>query len=178
MKFIESKPKSLIYTILIYIFCLFEMGVLSSYRFVEIGSEADKYANGMSISKVSSLAEVGTNVGWNYVTWSVLLILGIWGFCMLLGYNRNYGGLISVGIMNVVPLLGLFTNFTFWFGYGYSIYTPAMALFGLTFCTTKSQQIANGLIFAAIVVVVAVVCWIIGFRIRKSYAAKYEFDEV
>ena len=91
MKFTESKPKSLIYTILIYVFCLFEMGVLSSYRFVVLGSSLDK-CMGMSMSKVNNLAQVGSNVGWNFITWSVLLILGIWGFCMLMGYNRNPGG--------------------------------------------------------------------------------------
>ena len=55
MKFTESKPKSLIYTILIYVFCLFEMGVLSSYRFVVLGSSLDK-CMGMSMSKVNNLA--------------------------------------------------------------------------------------------------------------------------
>ena len=177
MKFLESKPKSLIYTMLIYLFCIFEMSVLSSYRFVEIGTAADKYGNGMAVNKVSNLAEVGKNVGWNYVTVSVLLILAIWGFCMLLGYNRNPGGLIGIVIMNVIPLIGLFTNFTFWFGYGYAIFTPAMSLFGLTFCTTHQQQVVNNLIFVAIVVVVAVICWIIGYRIRASYAKKYEYDD-
>ncbi len=176
MKFTESKPKSLIYTILIYIFCIFEMGVLSAYRFVEFGSELDK-CMGMSASKVKTLAEVGTNIGWNYITWSVLLILGIWGFCMLMGYNRNPGGLIAVVIMNLLPMIGLAANFNFWIGYGYSLYSPAMALFGLTFCTSHSQQIANNLIFAAIVVVVAVICWFIGYKIRAAYAKKYEFDD-
>lgn len=176
MKFIESKPKSLIYTILIYIFCLFEMGVLSSYRFVTLGSANDK-SMGMSMSKVTNLATVGSNVGWNFVIWSVLLILGIWGFSMLLGYNRNPGGLIAIVIMNVVPLIGLAANFDFWFGYGYSLYSPAMALFGLTFCTSHAQQIANNLIFAGIVTVIAVVCWIIGVRIRAAYAKKYEYDD-
>jgi hypothetical protein len=28
-----------------------------------------------------------------------------------------------------------------------------------------------------IVLVVAVVCWIIGYRIRAAYAKKYEFDD-
>ena len=166
MKFTESKPKSLIYTILIYVFCLFEMGVLSSYRFVEFGSAADK-CMGMSMSKVTNLAQVGTNVGWNFITWSVVLVLGIWGFCMWMGYNRNPGGLIAVVIMNVVPRIG----------YGYSLYSPAMALFGMTFCTSHSQQIVNNVIFAAIVVVVSVVCWFIGYKIRAAYAKKYEYDD-
>ena len=176
MKFIESKPKSLIYTILIYIFCIFEMGVLSAYRFVEFGSELDK-CMGMSASKVKTLAEVGTNIGWNYITWSVLLILGIWGFCMLMGYNRNPGGLIAVVVMNLLPLIGLAANFNFWIGYGYSLYSPAMALFGMTFCTSHSQQIVNNVVFAAIVLVVAVVCWFIGYKIRAAYAKKYEYDD-
>ena len=176
MKFIESKPKSLIYTILIYIFCIFEMGNLSSYRFAEIGSAADK-SMGMTMSKVTNLATVGSNVGWNFVVWSVLLILGIWGFSMLLGYNRNPGGLIAIIIMNVVPLIGLAANFNFWFGYGYCIYAPAMSLFGMTFCTTHSQQIVNNIVFALIVTVIAVICWIIGLRIRAAYAKKYEYDD-
>jgi hypothetical protein len=176
MKFTESKPKSLIYTILIYVFCLFEMGVLSSYRFVVLGSSLDK-CMGMSMSKVNNLAQVGSNVGWNFITWSVLLILGIWGFCMLMGYNRNPGGLIAVAVMNVVPLIGLAANFNFWIGYGYSIYSPAMALFGLTFCKTHNQQIVNNVVFAAIVLVVSVVCWFIGYKIRAAYAKKYEYDD-
>ena len=116
-------------------------------------------------------------MGWNFITWSVLLILGIWGFCMLMGYNRNPGGLIAVAIMNVVPLIGLAANFNFWIGYGYSIYSPAMALFGLTFCKTHNQQIVNNVVFAAIVLVVSVVCWFIGYKIRAAYAKKYEYDD-
>ena len=176
MKFNESKPKSLIYTILIYIFCLFEMSVLSAYRFVEFGSELDK-SMGMTVSKVTNLAQVGSTVGWQFVVWSVLLILGIWGFCMYMGYNRNPGGLIAVAIMNVIPLIGLVKNFNFWIGYGYSLYSPAMAIFGLTFCKSHSQQIVNNVVFAAIVLVVAVICWFIGFKIRAAYAKKYEYDD-
>ena len=152
------------------------MGVLSSYRFVVLGSSLDK-CMGMSMSKVNNLAQVGSNVGWNFITWSVLLILGIWGFCMLMGYNRNPGGLIAVAIMNLVPLIGLAANFNFWIGYGYSIYSPAMALFGLTFCKTHNQQIVNNVVFAAIVLVVSVVCWFIGYKIRAAYAKKYEYDD-
>ena len=176
MKFTESKPKSLIYTILIFIFVSFEMGVLSSYRFATIGSANDRCL-GMTIEKTETLAKVGSNVGWNFVVWSVFLVLIIWGFAMLLGYNRNPGGLIAIGIVNIIPIIGGIFNFDFWYGYGYSIYAPAMAIFGMTHCTTHSQQVANNIIFAAIVVVVAVVCWIIGYRIRAAYAKKYEYDD-
>lgn len=177
MKFIESKPKSLIYTILLYIFAIFEMSVLSAFRFVEVGSAADKYGNGLSINKVNALKDVGVNVGWQYVVWSFLLIFLIWGFCMLLGYNRNPGGLIAIVIMNVVPLIGLFTNFTFFMGYGYALYTPAMSVFGMTFCSTTQQMKTNDIIFAAIVVVIAIACWFIGKTIRASHARKYEYDD-
>ena len=176
MKFIESKPKSLIYTILLFIFASFEMGVLSSYRFATIGSANDRCL-GMTIEKTETLAKVGSNVGWNFVVWSVFLILIIWGFAMLLGYNRNYGGLIAIGVVNIIPLIGVFANFDFWVGYGYSIYAPAMAIFVMTHCTTHGQQIANNIIFAAIVVIISVVCWIIGYRIRAAYAKKYEYDD-
>lgn len=173
MKFIESKPKTLIYTILIYIFVLFEMGILSGFRFVEF---TDKYVNGLTVEKVGTLAQLGANVGWNYVVCSILLILGMWGYSMLLGYNRNPGGLISIVIMNVLPLIGLFFSFNFFIGFGYSHYTPTMALIGLTKCTTHGQQIANNLIFAGIVTLLCVAAWFIGYKIRASYAAKYEFD--
>ena len=79
--------------------------------------------------------------------------------------------------MNLVPLIGLAANFDFWFGYGYSLYSPAMALFGMTFCNSHSQQITNNIIFMVIVLVVSVVCWIIGYRIRAAYAKKYEYDD-
>ena len=177
MKFLESKPKSFIYTILLYIFAVFEMSVLSSYRFVEIGTAADKYSTGMSANKVATFKLVTENIGWNFIVWSFLLILLIWGFSMLLGYNRNPWGVVAIAVMNVIPLIGIFTNFNFFFGYGYAIYAPAMSVFGLTFCENHSQQVVNNIIFAAIVVVVAVICWIIGYRIRAAYAKKYEYDD-
>ena len=178
MKFLESKPKSLIYTILIIILIMFEMSVLSGFRFVEIGSAADKYGTGMSAEKITTLALVGANIGWNYIVCSLLIVIGTWGFSMLLGYNRNPGGLIAIIIMNVVPAIGFFANFNFFVSYGYGIYAPAMALFGMTYnLQTKAQQCTNNAIFAAIVVVVAVACWFIGFKIRAAYAAKYEFDD-
>ena len=178
MKFLESKPKSLIYTMLIILLIMFEMSILSGYRFVEIGSAANKYGTGMSAEKITSLALVGANIGWNYIVCSVLIVLGTWGFSMLVGYNRNPGGLLAIVIMNVLPAIGFFANFNFFVSYGYGIYAPAMALFGLTYnLQTKAQQCANNAIFAAIVVVVAVGCWFIGYKIRANYAAKYEFDD-
>ena len=72
---------------------------------------------------------------------------------MLLGYNRNPWGVVAIAVMNVIPLIGIFTNFNFFFGYGYAIYAPAMSVIGLTFCENHSQQVVNNIIFAAIVVV-------------------------
>ena len=182
MKFLESKPKSLIYTILIIILIMFEMSILSGYRFVELGSVADKYGTGMTAEKIGTLALVGANIGWNYIVCSLLIVLGTLGFSMLLGYNRNPGGLCAIVIMNVLPAIGFFTNFNFFVGYGYGLYAPAMALFGLTYkaahpFTSVAQQCTNNAIFAAIVVVLAVACWFIGYKIRAAYAAKYEFDD-
>lgn len=178
MKFLESKPKSLIYTMLIIILIMFEMSVLSGFRFAEIGTAMDKYGTGMSAEKITSLALVGANIGWNYIVCSLLIVLGTWGFAMLLGYNRNPGGLCAIVIMNILPAIGFFANFNFFVSYGYGIYAPAMALFGLTYnLTTKAQQVTNNAIFAAIVIVVAVACWFIGYKIRAAYAAKYEFDD-
>lgn len=173
LKYIESKSKSFFYTIFLYVFVLFEMGVLSGFRFCEF---SDKYKNGLTFSKVDSLTKVGENVGWNFIVCSILIILAMWGLSMLLGYNRNPGGLISLVLMNVLPVIGVFSGFNFFIGYGYSHYTPAMAIFGLTNCATRAQQITNNLLFAGIITVLCVICWFIGYRIRAAYAAKYEFD--
>ena len=47
----------------------------------------------------------------------------------------------------------------------------------MTFCNSHSQQITNNIIFMAIVLVVSVACWFIGYRIRAAYAKKYEYDD-
>ena len=128
-------------------------GILSGYRFVEIGTVADKYGTGMSAEKITSLALVGANIGWNYIVCSLLIVLGTLGFSMLLGYNRNPGGLCAIVIMNVLPAIGFFANFNFFVSYGYGLYAPAMALFGLTYnLTSKGQQCAHNAIFAGIVI--------------------------
>ncbi len=177
MKFIESKPKSFFYTLLLLIFAMFEMGVLSSYRFVEYGGAADKYMTGLTTDKVSTLTQVGANVGWNFITVSCLIILALFGFSMLLGYNKNPGGLIAIVVMNIVPaIVGTFFRFDFFIGYGTAHLIPAMTIFGLQNAASKSAQITNVLIFCALICVLCIAFWIIGRLIRKSYAAKYEVE--
>jgi hypothetical protein len=177
MKFIESKPKSFFYTILLLIFAMFEMGVLSSYRFVEIGGAADKYMNGLTVNQVNTLTQLGAKVGWNFITVSCLIILVLFGYSMLLGYNKNPGGLLAIVIMNLVPsLIGTATSFDFFIGYGTAHLLPAMTIFGLQNAATKSDQIAHALIFCAIICALCVAFWVIGRLIRKSYAAKYEVE--
>lgn len=177
MKFIENKPKSFFYTILLLVFTMFEMGVLSSYRFVEFGSKADRYATGLTTDKVKTLTQVGANVGWNYITVSILIILALFGFSMLLGYNKNPGGLIAIVVMNIVPpVIGTFYNFNFFVGYGTSHLIPTMTIFGLQNAANSTAQVTNILVFCGIICVLCVVFWVLGRMIRKSYAAKYEVE--
>ncbi len=177
MKFIESKPKSFFYTILLLIFTMFEMGVLSSYRFVEFGGAKDRFMTGLTTDKVSSLTQVGAEVGWNFVTVSCLIVIALFGFAMLLGYNKNPGGLYAIVLMNIVPpVIGTFFKFDLFIGYGTAHLIPAMTIFGLQNSASKSAQISHVLIFCALICILCIVFWIIGRLIRKSYAAKYEVE--
>ena len=177
MKFIESKPKSFFYTILLSLFAMFEMSILSAYRYVELGSALDKYGTGITAKESSTLALVGANVGWNYITVACLLLLAMLGYSMLLGYNRNPGGFIALVIMNILPAaIGSFYNFTFFTGYGTSHLLPIMSIFNLQNVTSKAQQVSNSLIFCGIVCVLIVIAWLVGRKIRSVYAAKYEIE--
>lgn len=176
MKFADSKIKSGIYTFLAFILIMFEMSVLSSFRFVLLGGEADRYGNGLSAEKVATLELIGKNVGWQYVVCSILIILGMIGFAMWLGYNRNWGGVAALVLVNLLPMLGLVIPtegaFNFFWGYGTAHLLPTMAIFGLHTSTNWMMHI----IFILVVLVLTVAGFFIGKAIRAKYAEKYEYD--
>ncbi len=176
MKFADSKIKSGIYTFLAFILIMFEMSVLSGFRFVQLGSTADRYGNGLSLEKVANLELIGKNLGWNYVVCSILIILGMIGFAMWLGYNRNWGGVVSLVIVNLLPILGLLIGtdkcFNFFWGYGTAHLLPTMSLFGMHLSRNWTVHI----IFIAVVLVLTVAGFFVGKAIRASYAKKYEYD--
>ena len=176
MKFADSKIKSGIYTFLAYVLIMFEMSILSGFRFVLLGGASDKYGNGLSVDKVSTLALIGKNVGWQYVVCSILIILGMIGFAMWLGYNRNFGGVIAMVVINILPALGLIIPtegaFNFFWGHGTAHLLPAMSLFGMH---TSNNWVMH-IIFIVVVLVLTVAGFFVGKAIRASYAAKYEYD--
>lgn len=176
MKFADSKIKSGIYTFLAFILIMFEMSVLSSFRFVLQGGAADKYGNGLSVEKVATMELIGKNVGWQYVVCSILIILGMIGFAMWLGYNRNWGGVVALVVVNLLPMLGLVLPsekaFNFFWGYGTAHLLPTMAIFGMHTSTNWIMHI----IFIAVVLVLTVAGFFVGKAIRASYAAKYEYE--
>ncbi len=173
MKFLESKTKGFIYTVLLSIVIFFEMTTLSGFRFVVPGSAKDK-GLGLSIEKVSSLKLVGKNVGWQFVVVSIIIILAILFFSALFGYNKNPNGMIAIVIMQCLPFIGLISSkiFNFFFGYLTSTLLPTMCIFGLQAADKRVGQI----IFMIVLIALTVVAWFIGRAIRRSYAAKYEFD--
>ncbi len=177
MKFADSKIKSGIYTFLIFVVVMFEMSVLSGFRFVLAGGAKDKYANGLSVEKVSTLKLIGENVGWNYVVCSILIIVAMIGFAMWLGYNRNWGGVVAMVVINLLPILGIVIGtegaFNFFWGYGTAHLLPTMALFGLHASTNWIMHI----IFIVAVLVLTVAGFFVGKAIRASYAKKYEYDD-
>ena len=176
MKFADSKIKSGIYTFLAFILIMFEMSVLSSFRFVFAGGAADRYGNGLSLEKVGTLELIGENLGWNYVVCSILIILGMIGFAMWLGYNRNWGGVVALVVVNLLPLLGLIIPtekcFNFFWGYGTAHLLPTMALFGMHL----SRNWIMHIIFIVVVLALTVAGFFVGKAIRASYAKKYEYD--
>jgi hypothetical protein len=175
MKLLTSKPRSFFYTLLIYVFIMFEMGVLSSFRFVAIGGAADKYGNGLSVKGVSDFAGVTEKVGWNFIVFSLLILLATLIFAFALGYNRNPAGLAGLVLINLGPsVLGIFYNFDFFAGYGSSHFMPAMSAVGLTFCRTFAQQKTNVLTGCGAIAAAIVICWLIGLLVRKRHADKYE----
>lgn len=174
MKFMDSKIKNCVYTFLMYLVVMFEMSVLSGFRFVT--GAADKYGNGLSAEKVGTLKLVGANIGWNYIVCSVIIILAMFGFALWIGYNRNFGGVIGMIFINLLPFLGLIIPntacYNFFWGYGTAHFLPAMSLFGMH-TGGKVPQI----IFIAVVLVLTVVFFFIGKAIRAKHAEKYEYDD-
>lgn len=173
MKFLESKTKGFLYTILVSIVVFFEMTTLSGFRSVVPGSGKDK-GLGLSVEKVSTLKLVGKNVGWQFVVVSIIIILAILLFAFLFGYNRNAGGLIALVVVQVIPFIGLISTkiFNFFFGYLTSTLLPTMAIFGLQAADKRVGQI----IFMIVVIALTVAAWLVGKAVRASYASKYEFD--
>ncbi len=175
MKFADSKVKSCIYTFLIYLVVMFEMSVLSGLRFVT--GEADKYGNGLTaeVKKVSTLKAIGENIGWNYVVCSVLIIIAMFVFAMWIGYNRNFGGVLGMIVINILPFLGLAipSTYNFFWSYGTAHLLPAMTIFGLQ----NGNKLVAQIIFIAAVLVLTVVFFFIGKAIRKKHAEKYEYDD-
>ena len=176
MKFADSKIKSGIYTFLIYVVIMFEMSVLSGFRFVYAGGATDKYGNGLSVNKVDSLKLVGEEVGWNYIVCSILIIVAMIGFALWLGYNRNWGGVVGMVVINVIPFIGLVGGegvFNFFWGYCTAHFLPAMSLFGMH---TSRNWIAH-VIFILVVLALTVAAFFVGKAIRAAYAKKYEYDD-
>ncbi len=176
MKFADSKVKSGIYTFLVFVLIMFEMSVLSGFRFVFEGCKADRYGTGVTVDKVGTIKLIGENLGWNYVVCSILIILGMIGFAMWLGYNRNWGGVVAMVVINLLPILGLVIPnekcFNFFWGYGTAHFLPTMSLFGMHL----NRNWIIHIIFIIVVLVLTVLGFFAGKAIRKKHAEKYEYD--
>ena len=177
MKFADSKIKSGIYTFLVFILIMFEMSILSGFRFVFAGGAKDRYGTGLSLDKVANVELLGKNLGWNYIVCSILIIAAMIGFALWLGYNRNFGGVVAMVIVNLLPILGLVIGtekcFNFFWGYGTAHFLPTMALFGMHLNRSWIVHI----IFIVVVLALTVGGFFVGKAIRAVHAAKYEYDD-
>jgi len=179
----ESTPKAIIYTFLMYFLAIAELSVLSGLRYIV---PVPGGTNGADIgltgsTKGYSLAAIGSQVGWQFVTMSILLFLAVLGFSFWMGFKRQIAGGATLVIMNLLPLVGLANTsaankaFTFFWSYGTGALIPFMALFGLhtpADPNNRTGQIAFMVVFA----VLTAIAWIAGKAYRKVYAEKYEFD--
>ncbi|MDR0859173.1 MAG: hypothetical protein LBN97_09095 [Oscillospiraceae bacterium] len=188
MKMTTSKPRAAIYSFLMYFLVIAELGILSGYRFVFPDPGG---ANGAAIgltglsskNPVYDLAQVGREIGWNFVTASVLVIIAVLAYAFWLGFHRNWGGGGVLAIMNILPLVGL-TNvgdnnvFAFFWCYGTSHLLPAMSILGLQTNGNMYEPASRvpQVLFVVVFFVLTVAAWIAGTRYRAWYAEKYEFD--
>ena len=138
-KMIESIPKSIIYTFLMYFLAIAEVGILSGFRYVNIDPDG---RNGTEIGLAGStkgyeLDAVLSEVGLQFVIVSIGLFIAALAWCFYFGFKRNPYGMVTVAVMSLLPVLGLLntsepnTAFSFLWGYGTSGYLPFMALFGM-----------------------------------------------
>jgi hypothetical protein len=146
------------------------MGILSGYRFCEV---TDKYLFGLSTSKLktATLANVGSVVGWNFIVVSCIIILCLFGYSFLMGYNRNPGGMIALLFLNFAPFLGFAFSYNTLYGFGTAQFLPAMTLFGIHTGSRASQ-----VVFIIAVSVLIVAFWFLGKYVRSIYARKYEIE--
>jgi hypothetical protein len=144
------------------------MGVLSGFRFT---NNLTRFPDGLTTKKITDLASVGKYVGWNFIIVSCLIVLAYLGYAMLLGYNRNPGGMIAMVLMNFVPLIGLGYGYNFFYGYGTAHILPTMSIFGL-----HRGALGGQIVFIIIFNVAIALFWLLGWKIRSLYAAKYEIE--
>jgi hypothetical protein len=168
-----------------YFLVIAELGLLSGYRFM---FPVPGGANGASIGLLGlasktptyDLAQIGREIGWNYVTASVIVIIAVLAYVFWLGFHRNWGGGAVIAVMNALPLIGL-TNvgnngvFNFFWCYGTSHLIPAMSILGLQIPADPNNRTGQ-IIFVCAFFLLTVAAWIAGTKYRDWYAEKYEFD--
>ena len=184
---IESPLKAVIYTFLMYFLAIFEVGILSGFRFVVVNPAGRNGAHiGLAGStKGYAMEAILNEIGMQFIVMSILLFLVILGYCFWMGFKRQIFAVITVAAVNLLPMIGL-TNatldtvngnglFSFFWGYGTSGMMPMMSLFGLHMPADPSNY-TGVIIFYVIFTLLAFAAWFGGKAYRKVYADKYEFD--
>ncbi|MDR2359882.1 MAG: hypothetical protein LBD85_01185 [Oscillospiraceae bacterium] len=182
-KIYESVPKAIVYTFLMYFLAIAELGILSGFRFdiVTPGGNNGADIGLMGSTQGYTLARIGAEVGWQFVTVSALLFFGAIAYCFWMGFHRQIWGAVTIAAVNLLPLIGLANTsepnglYSFFWGYGTSGVLPFMSLFGLHTPADPNNRVGQ-IIFMVLFAILCVAGWILGKAYRKSYALKYEFD--
>jgi hypothetical protein len=179
----QSEWKAGLYTFLMYFLAIAEMGILSGYRFIVVNPAGKEGAQiGLQGSKLGySLQEIGAQVGWNYITFSVIIFVAVLAYAFWMGFHRRIAGGAVLMLMNLLPLVGL-TNtasanglFTFFWSYGTAHVLPFMTVFGLNTPADPNNRVVQ-IIFMVLFAILAGAAWVGGRLYRNVYAEKYEFD--
>jgi len=179
----QSEWKTGLYTFLMYFLAIAEMGILSGYRFIVVNPAGKEGAQiGLQGSKLGyTLQDIGAQVGWNFITFSVIIFLAVLGYSFWIGFHRRFMGGVVLAIMNLLPLIGL-TNtaepnglFTFFWSYGTAHILPFMTILGVNTPADPNNRVGQAIVMV-LFAVLTVAAWIAGRLYRNVYAEKYEFD--
>jgi hypothetical protein len=179
----QSEWKTGLYTFLMYFLVIAEMGILSGYRFVVVNPIGKEGAQiGLQGSKLGySLQEIGAQVGWNFITFSVIVFVAVLGYSFWIGFKRRISGGVVLALMNLIPLVGL-TNtaepngvFTFFWSYGTAHMLPLMTILGVNTPKDPNNRVAQIAVMVAFALLTGA-AWVAGRLYRNVYAEKYEFD--
>lgn len=161
MKFFDKKLKVGLATFFVMLLIIAEFGILSEMRFTFDGLSQE-------------FKNMEKSLGYNFCVMSIIVLVLSIGYMAYVGYHKNWGGLIGMGVIAVAPLIGAAVGaaggavaYNWLFGWGTAHLLPMFTLFGLL---EANRTII--VILVAIICVLYIAVWLIGYKAKLAYDAK------